>query len=103
MGGGLPQVVPLLDDQTFLKAEDVEPDFRAEEVVFRARKDKVAVLKDTDGHGLVRTRAPFNLRTVRLRLDQDRSLPRDSLQQISTRSRAGHCHTSFAASLSLPS
>jgi hypothetical protein len=26
-----------------------------------------------------------------LRLDQDRSLPRDSLQQISTRSRAGHC------------
>ena len=103
MGGGFLQVVPRLDDQAFLKAEDVEPDFRAEEVVFRVRKDEGAVLKDTDGHGLVRIRAPFNFRTERLRLDQDRSLPRDSLQQISTRSRAGHCHTLFAASLALPS
>ena len=49
LGSGHLQVVPMFDDQAALKAKDIKADLGAEEVVFRVRKDKVAVLKDTDG------------------------------------------------------
>jgi hypothetical protein len=48
LGGGLLQVVPVLDDQALFKAKDVEADLRAEEIVLRVGKDKVAILKDAD-------------------------------------------------------
>jgi hypothetical protein len=48
LGGGLLQVVPVLDDQALFKAKDVEADLRTEEIILRVGKDKVAILKDTD-------------------------------------------------------
>lgn len=38
MGGGLLEVVPVLDDQAIFKAKDVEADLRAEKIVFCVRK-----------------------------------------------------------------
>jgi len=48
LGGGLLEVVPVLDDPTPFKAKNVEANLRAEEIVFRVSKNKLAILKDTD-------------------------------------------------------
>lgn len=45
LGGGLLQVVPMLDDLPCFKAEDIESDFRAKKIVISMSKNEIAVLK----------------------------------------------------------